>query len=280
VRSLKSKLAKTSVALLISASLVACSGTDEAPKGQVIARVNGQEITLSELNSELIANNLGKRADDKAVTKTMIERLIARKLLVETARDTGLDKTSEYVLSRQRTEENELAGLAQRQMMSQVKPPTREEAEKFIKENPGTFNNRKLMVLEQIRFLQPANANDVKLIEKATSLDQVADLLKQNAIRFERVPTVLDTTSISRQLADRIDGLPPGEVFVISNGQMVLANVIREKQPAAIPDEARIQYASQLIQQQRFAKGIETQVSQLKKKATITYQQGYDPKAK
>ena len=265
---------------MISASLVACSGTDEAPKGQVIARVNGQEITLSELNSELIANNLGKRADDKAVTKTMIERLIARKLLVETARDTGLDKTSEYVLSRQRTEENELAGLAQRQMMSQVKPPTREEAEKFIKENPGTFNNRKLMVLEQIRFLQPANANDVKLIEKATSLDQVADLLKQNAIRFERVPTVLDTTSISRQLADRIDGLPPGEVFVISNGQMVLANVIREKQPAAIPDEARIQYASQLIQQQRFAKGIETQVSQLKKKATITYQQGYDPKAK
>lgn len=277
---MKSKIARTSLALVICAGLAACGGTDSAPEGQVVARVNGQEITLSELNSELIANNLGKRADDKAVTKMMIERLIARKLLVEAARDAGLDKTSEYVLSRQRTEENELAGLAQRQMMGQIKPPTREEAEKFIRENPGIFNNRKLMVLEQIRFLQPANANDVKLIEKAKSLAEVAELLKQNSIRFERVPTVLDTTSISPQLAQRIDGLPAGEVFVISNGQMVLANVIREKQPAAIPEEARIQYASQLIQQQRFAKGIEAQVNKLKQSAKVSYQKGYDPKAK
>ena len=277
---MKSKIAKTALAVFVGAGLAACGGKDSAPEGQVIARVNGQEITLSELNSELIANNLGKRADDKAVTKTMVERLIARKLLVEAARDSGLDKTSEYVLSRQRTEENELAGLAQRQMMSQVKPPTREEAEKYIRENPGTFNNRKLMVLEQIRFLQPANANDVKLIEKATSLAQVAELLKQNSIRFERVPTVLDTTSISPQLAQRIDGLPPGEVFVISNGQMVLANVIREKQPAAIPEEARIQYASQLIQQQSLAKGIEAQVNKLKQKAKLTFQKGYEPKQK
>ena len=277
---MKSKIAKTSLAVFVGVGLAACGGKDSAPEGQVIARVNGQEITLSELNSELIANNLGKRADDKAVSKAMVERLIARKLLVEVARDSGLDKTSEYVLARQRTEENELAGLAQRQMMSQVKPPTREEAEKYIRENPGTFNNRKLMTLEQIRFLQPANANDVKLIEPAKTLDQVAELLKQNSIRFERVPTVLDTTSISRELADRIDSLPPGEVFIISNGQMVLANVIREKRPAAIPEEARVQYASQLIQQQRVAKGIEAQVDQLKKKATLTYQKGYDPKQK
>lgn len=273
-------ITRTSLAILVGASLTGCGGKDSAPEGQVIARVGDQEITLSELNSELIANNLGKRADDKSVTKTMVERLVARKLLVEAARDSGLDKTSEYVLSRQRTEENELAGLAQRQMMSQVKPPTRAEAEKFIKENPGTFDDRKLLVLEQIRFLQPANANDVKLIEKAKSLDQVAELLKQNAIRFERVPTVLDTTSINAQLAERIDDLPPGEVFVISNGQMVLANVIREKQPAAIPQEARVQYASQLIQQQRFAQGIQAQVEKLKKSAKVSYQKGYDPKVK
>ncbi len=165
-----------SLALVIGAGLAACGSNDSAPEGQVVAKVNGQEITLSELNSELIANNLGKRADDKAVTRMMVERLVARKLLVEAARDAGLDKTSEYVLSRQRTEENELAGLAQRQMMSEIKPPTRQEAEKYIQENPGIFNNRKLMVLEQIRFLQPANANDVKLIEKAKSLAEVAEL--------------------------------------------------------------------------------------------------------
>ncbi|MCL6730114.1 SurA N-terminal domain-containing protein [Sphingomonas sp. SE220] len=257
-----------------------CGKSDSSPTGQVIARVNGEEITLSELNAELLANKLGKKAEDPAVKQTIVERLIARKLLVKAAQDEGLDKSSEYILSRQRSEENDLAGLAQRHMMSKVKPPTRQEAENFIKQNPGIFNNRKLMILEQIRFLQPSNANDVKFIEQAKSLDEVADLLKQAAIRFERVPTVFDTTSVSRTLADRIDNLPPGEVFIISNGQMVLANVIREKQPAAIPEEARIQYASQLLQQQRFAKSIESQVAGLKKSAKITYQPGYEPKKK
>ena len=163
-------------------------------------------------------------------------------------------------------------------MMSRIPAPTREEAEKFIKDNPKIFDNRKLMVLEQIRFLQPSNANDMKLIEQANSLDDVAEMLKQNAIRYERVPTVFDTTSVSQQLADRIDKLPPGEVFIISNGQMVLANVIKEKQPAAIPEEARLQYASQLLQQQRFAKAIKDQVAELTKKAKISYQSGYQPK--
>ncbi|GAA4722742.1 peptidyl-prolyl cis-trans isomerase, EpsD family [Sphingomonas lutea] len=263
---------------VLCVGLSACGGSKESPSGQVVARINGQEITLSELNSELLANNLGKKAEDPAVRQQMIERLIARKLLVEAARDEGLDKSSEYILARQRTEENELAGLAQRQMMSKIKPPTRQEAEKFIADNPALFNNRKLMILEQIRFLQPANKNDVKFLEQAKSLDEVADLLKQAAIRFERAPTVFDTTSVSRELADRIDNLPPGEVFVISNGQMVLANVIREKQPAAIPQEARIQYASQLIQQQKIGKAIERQVAELKKKAEISYQPGYEPK--
>ncbi|WP_347402757.1 SurA N-terminal domain-containing protein [Sphingomonas hankyongi] len=271
---------RASVALAVCVGVSGCGKSDSSPTGQVIARVNGEEITLSELNAELLANKLGKKAEDPAVKQTIVERLIARKLLVKAAQDEGLDKSSEYILSRQRSEENDLAGLAQRHMMSKVKPPTRQEAENFIKQNPGIFNNRKLMILEQIRFLQPSNANDVKFIEQAKSLDEVADLLKQAAIRFERVPTVFDTTSVSRTLADRIDNLPPGEVFIISNGQMVLANVIREKQPAAIPEEARIQYASQLLQQQRFAKSIESQVAGLKKSAKITYQPGYEPKKK
>ena len=264
--------------LAVSVIAVSCSRSDQSPTGQVIARVNGQEITLSEFNSELLASHLGKRADDPGVKQSMVERLVARKLLVGAARDQGLNKSSDYILSRQRSEENELAGLEQRQMMSRIPAPTREEAEKFIKDNPKIFDNRKLMVLEQIRFLQPSNANDMKLIEQANSLDDVAEMLKQNAIRYERVPTVFDTTSVSQQLADRIDKLPPGEVFIISNGQMVLANVIKEKQPAAIPEEARLQYASQLLQQQRFAKAIKDQVAELTKKAKISYQSGYQPK--
>lgn len=257
--------------------LTACGGGTDAPKGQVVAQVNGQDITLSELNAELLANKVPAGADDKAATQVILQRLIARKLLVASAREQKLDKSSEYLLARQRTEENDLAGLTQRQAVAQVKGPTREEAEKFVKDNPGIFNNRKLMVLEQIRFPQPANANDLKFLEPAKSLDEVAELLRQNAVKFERVPTVFDTTSVDPKLAARIDALPPGEVFVISAGNMVLANAIREKRPAAIPPEAGLQYAAQTLRQQRMAKAVQGQLEKLRKDAEISYQPGYAP---
>ncbi|WP_162888092.1 SurA N-terminal domain-containing protein [Sphingomonas mesophila] len=271
---------RASVAIILSVAVAGCGDQGKAgPSGQVVAEVDGEEITLSELNSEMLANNLGKESEDPAVRQATVQRLIARKMLVKAAREAGLHKTSQFILSRQRAEENELAGMAQQEVMSKIEPPSREEALKFIKDNPAIFDNRKLMILEQIRFPQPANANDVKFLERAKSLNEVAELLKQAAIRYERTPTVFDTTSVARELADRIDSLPPGEVFIISTGQLVLASVIREKQPAAIPVEARIQYASQILQQRRVSEAIEKQVAQLKSKAKISYQPGFGPKS-
>jgi len=263
--------------LLAAVGLGACGQSQESPKGQVVARVGGQEITLSELNAEILASNLAGKADDKKMTEKVLDRLVARKLLVQAAREEGLDKSSEFIVARQRSEENDLAGLAQRQLISQVKRPTKQEAEQYVKTHPQIFNGRKLMILEQIRFPQPANANDVKFLEGAKSLDQVAEMLKQNAIKFDRGPTVLDTTSVGQELSNRIDKLPPGEVFVISNGKLVLVNVITEKRPAAIPPEAALQYAARLIQQERGQAAIENQLKELRKKATITYQPGYGP---
>lgn len=267
-----------SVSILIvgSIGLAACGSSDIAPQGQVVARVNGEDVTLSELNAELLANNLSGKADDKAVTGAFLERLIARKLLVSVAKAEKLDKSSEFILMRQRSEENELAALAQRQFLSRAKPPSKTEAEAYVRAHPEVFNGRKLMVLDQIRFLQPANANDIKALEGAKSLDAVAAVLKQNAIRYERAPNVFDTTSVSPEMSAKIDGLPAGEVFVISNGKMVLVNMIREKQPAAIPADAALQYAGQLIRQERGKAAIATQVADLRKKAKIVYQPAYD----
>lgn len=258
-------------------ALVACGGSNDAPKGQVVASVDGQEITLSELNAELLASNQGNKVEDKKVTQAVLERLIARKLLVAQAKSASLDKGSDFIIARQRSEENELAGLAQRQMIGRIKPPTREEAQQYIKSHPQTFAGRKMMTLEQIRFQQPANANDVKFIESAKSLEDAEARLKQNAIKYERGPVVFDTTSVAPEMAARIDKLAVGELFVVANGKLVLVSQIKEKRPAAIPADLALSYAGQLIQQERSKKAIEGQVAELRKKAKVTYQSGYGP---
>jgi len=79
--------------------VAACDKGGSAPKGQVVAQVNGQDITLSELNAELLANKVPADSDDKAATQLILQRLIARKLLVEHARDEKLDKNRVYIVA-------------------------------------------------------------------------------------------------------------------------------------------------------------------------------------
>lgn len=271
---------RTFVILCCTVSLLSCGQGKEPPTGQVVARVNGQEITLSELNAELLANNLADKAEDKRARGNVIERIVARKLLVEAAKDQGLHKNSEFILSRQRSEESELAALAQQHLLRQVKPPTKQEAEQYVKAHPERFTGRKQMIFDQIRFVRPANANDTKFLASTKSLDEAAEKLKQNVIRFDRALVVFDTSSVDPKVAAQIDKLAPGEVFTIVNGKMVLVNVITHKRPAAITPDVALQYASRLIQQERAQNAIQSQVSEMRKRATITYQAGYEPKSR
>ena len=73
---------RASAAIALSIAIAGCGGTSQSPSGQVVAKVNGQEITLSELNAEMLANNLGNKSEDPAVRQATIQRLVARKLLV------------------------------------------------------------------------------------------------------------------------------------------------------------------------------------------------------
>jgi hypothetical protein len=79
--------------------LTACN--PEVPTGQVIAVVNGEEITTAELNAEARARNL-TIGTDAAQRDLAIADLVKRKLLVQAAEGRGLDRTPEFVVANRR----------------------------------------------------------------------------------------------------------------------------------------------------------------------------------
>ena len=63
------------------------SGCNSEPAGQVAASVNGDEITLTELNAELASVQVPENADKKQLQRQALERIVERKLLA----DAGID---------------------------------------------------------------------------------------------------------------------------------------------------------------------------------------------
>lgn len=271
--------------LLISASLclLGCGKNDKAgeqlEKGQVIASVDGEDITIYELNAELQEMSLPAGVARKKVEQATLQKIIDRKILANLARERKLDKTPQYLLQTRRADEQLLANLVQQAVATKTPPPSTVDVEKYISENPWMFRERKLFLIDQIQFPMPADRKDLMAYQPLKTLDEVEQKLVAENIDYRRVPTSLDTLQLPAQMVKSITTLPPGEVFVIPSGGALTANRIVEVRPTPLTGPEATKYAKEMVRRQRAIERTRSEFDPLinAAKAKISYQEGYEP---
>ena len=254
------------------------------PEGQVAATVNGEEVTLQELNTELQASNIPQGVDKKAAQQQALQHIIDRKLLISAARDKKIDKSPEFQAQKQRADEMLLAQTYAKQQLAVIPVPTNADISKFMGEHPNVFGNREILQLDQIRF-RPTSPSEWERVYAAIkpdrNMDTVAQHLNGLGIKFERGKNGLDTAQLPTDIAKQIESRAPGDPFILpSNGGILTVNAVTGHQPAQIdPVEAR-QAAVGAWRQEQFTKLITDQLKQMRNSAKITYQSGFAPDKK
>jgi peptidyl-prolyl cis-trans isomerase C len=216
----------TATALIaISWMLTAC---EKKPTGQVVAVVNGEEITLQELNSELTELKVPENADKKEARRAVLQQIVGRRLLAQQAKEEGVDRDPNYVSAERRMKEQLLVSMYAKKAMDTVKVPDTAAINKFMAENPTQFGQRTLYKLDQIQFDMPADPRSLKALESAHTMDEVAETLTKMGIRFVRGTGSFDSGKIPERMLKQILGLKPGEPFVVpaSEPGKGLVNVI------------------------------------------------------
>lgn len=272
-------------ALLLGAALAlsACSNEtkaeDSLKKGQVVATVDGEDITVYELNAELQGLTLPDGAQRRIAEKAALQRMVDRKLLAKIARDRGLEKTPDYLLQKRLADENILVSLLRRDVARQIPPVSDEDAEKFVAANPLTFAQRKIWVVDQIQFAAPADPAGLKVFEPLKTLDQIEDKLVADGTAYRRAPTSIDTLQLPAEATRRITALPAGEVFITPQGAGLSANQITETRAMPVIGRDATTLAKAMIQRQRFADKAKAELEPMveKSRANVSYQAGYAP---
>ena len=276
----------TIIALGTAIMLAGCGGKAEdsgemLEKGQVVATVGGKDVTVYELNAELQGKQLPtdpkqrKRAEQAA-----LQQIVSRKILADIALERKLDKSPGYLLQERRARDALLVQMLQQQIASQVPRPTRQDAGRFIEQNPALFAERKIFTLDQIAFAQPASLDTLKHLGPLKTLTEVEQQLTRDNVKFERQPAALDSLSVPPALLKQITALPPGEVFVVpSRGGVLTANVITASRVESFGGDRATNYAMNLILQQRVADAAKRDLDakiEAERKA-VKYQEGYAP---
>ncbi len=256
------------------------SGCSKEPKGQVVAVVNGEEISMQELNAELQGVRVPDSADRKALRREILERLIDRKLIVQRAREQGIDKTPEYISQQRRLDENLLVSMLGQRVAQTVPQPDGRDVSQYIADNPTMFAQRQRLLLDQVQFEAPKDINRLMDLRNAHSLEDMVVGLQKLGVAFTRGKGVIDTGRLDPQLMQKIDQLPAGEPFVLpSNGQFV-ASVIIGREAIATPNDIARQAAAEAVRRRALIQESKAQIARARTDAKIDYQPGFEPEKK
>lgn len=263
-----------------AALLVILSGCSKKPGGQVVAVVNGEEITQQELNTELQNAHIPPGVDQKLVMPALLQRVVDRKLITQLAKTDGLDKTPAYLDQLRIGQENLLANQYASKIAKTIALPDAATVDAFIAGNPSMFSQRKRYVLNQLVFAQPTDPKFLQKLQPTHSLDAIAAVLTASQIQFVRGVGKLDTGAIPSAISARIAALPAGEPFLLPDNGRLVASVIQSTE--AIPpsaDEAKAS-AVNMIRQKALGDAVGKKLEAARSSAAIAYQTGFAPPPK
>jgi len=129
--------------LIVIPSLGAgCS--QQGAKGQVIATVNGEEITPQDLEAEARSNPALAQAD----TSLLLQRVVARTLMAQAAHSRGIDHYPGYPSDITRLKQDFIAQRFMRSNLKTPPTPTSADLEKIMAANPYEFGQRQSVTID------------------------------------------------------------------------------------------------------------------------------------
>jgi EpsD family peptidyl-prolyl cis-trans isomerase len=274
----------TLLIVAVASASVALSGCDKVkhlfggkPSGQVVATVNGDEITTLELKAEMGGFASKDPKVMKQAEQQALQQIIMRRLVAQQAKAEKLDKTPDFSIQVQRGEESLLAQAYERKLVQGLPPPTQRDAENFVVDHPDQFANRRVIELDQV--IAPAAKVDPKKLESLKTLDDVKKAFEAGNVPYQESTGELDTLTAPPALISAIGKLPPNDVFVLpQRGAYVFSRVAGEKNRPFRGDMAT-NYAMRVLAQQKTGDVVRKKLEALRKGAEpkIVYSAGFKP---
>lgn len=258
-------------------SLHACSSE---PTGQVVAIVNGEEITQQELNAEISELPTPPVGDKQAIRRQVLQQIVDRRLMAQVAKEDGLDRDPMYVIRERRLKEDLLVQMYGVKAAETVRVPDTGAVKKYLTENPGKFSQRTAYLVDQVSFNFPSDQKVLKQLEADKTLADVEETLTNLKVSYSKGKNSIDSASIPAPILKQILALPEGEPFIIPMQGKIVVSVITGSQAVPTTEQEAEPMAAQTMRAENLGKLLRTRLDEARTKASISYQDGMAPLAK
>jgi EpsD family peptidyl-prolyl cis-trans isomerase len=264
------------VAMAASGTLLVagCGPKKSAESTQVAAKVNGDEITVSQVDGLLQQQHMPPGSPQaQAMRKQALDRLIDQQIAVQRAEKAKLDRDPKVMLAIEAARRDVLTRAYVESIADQVAKPSAAEVKAYYDSKPAQYADRKIYVLQKVDANVPPEqrAAAVEKLQATKSATEVTDWLTAQKIKFNTSTTNQPSESLGANL-DKIAALKDGQSIALAQSYGVTVVTLQSTQPAPVElEKARPQIEQQMLNERK-REAVMKQVKDIRVDAKIEYE--------
>src|SRR5437016_10722039 len=207
-----------SVLIALVIALSSCGKADvKKAAGQIVAKVNGDEISVHQINNAIARRNDIPPGEAKQAAAQTLERIIDQELLVQKALKDKLDRDPQVMQAIEDAKRQILAQAYIERAAAGSSTESREEIRKFYQENPALFERRRIYRVHELAVVAPREKLDAlkAATAGAKSLQDVTGWLKSQKLAFQVAISNRPAEQIPLNMLPRVFEMREGQIAVV-----------------------------------------------------------------
>lgn len=271
-------LKKLVLPLLIIVLIAGCgdkkdgAAKEEKPT-QVAAKVNGTELTVSQVNFALQRIPNLDKDQSKAASLQVVRNLVDQEVLAQKAQSEKLDRDPAVVQALDAAHRQIMAEAYMSRKLGTPAEPTDAEVTDYFNKHPELFTKRKIYRLQEIAIKAPKEKQEAirKQLADSKTLNDFGAWLKAEKYPVQASQGVKPAEQLPQALLPKLAEMPDGQAMVVNTPEGLLVIVLADSQVQPVTLEQAKPAITQLLQTQTRQKAAKAELDALKAAAKIEY---------
>lgn len=269
----------SSLLIALALALSSCGKADiKKASGQVVAKVNGDEISVHQINNAIARGNAIAPEEAKQAAAQTLERIIDQELLVQTALKNKLDRDPQVMQAIEDAKRQILARAYIERAAALSPAQNEEEVRKFYQDNPALFERRRIYRVRELSVVAPQEKLDAlkAATAGAKTPEDVAGWLKSQKLAFHAAITDRPAEQIPMDILAHVFEMRAGQLAVVPTSRGASVVQLLQAQEASLSEQQAKPIIEGYLQSRKLLATAQAEVKRLREHARIEYLGEFD----